>query len=222
MRRLLTGFVAGLSIFAATQLALAADMAVKAPTAVAAPLYNWAGLYVGIEGGGAWGNSTHDFTGGTHGSFDVSGGLLGGTIGYNWQAGQFLVGVEGDMSWASSDGSTVGVPTPCTGGPCTTKLTSLGTIRGRIGYVVGMWLPYVTGGFAFGDVHACENVTCNSDSRSGWTIGGGVEAKVMGNWSVKAEYLYVDLGTQNTYFFIVPHTLNLTENIARLGLNYKF
>jgi outer membrane immunogenic protein len=220
MRRLLIGFIAGISTFALAQLAPAADLPVKSPPAVAAPL--WTGFYVGIEGGGAWGTSRHDFTGGTHSSFDVSGGMLGGTVGYNWQAGQFLYGIEGDLSWASSDGSTVGSPTACTGGPCTTELTWLGTIRGRFGYVTGMWMPFITGGVAFGGINACENVTCNRDTRAGWTVGGGVEAKLVGNWSVKAEYLYVDLGNHGSYFFIVPHTVDLTENIGRLGLNYKF
>ena len=221
MRRWLVAFIAGVSTIAVTQIASAADMPVKAPMAVAAPQYNWTGLYIGIEGGGAWGTSRHDFTGGTHSPFDVSGGLLGGTVGYNWQAGNFLFGLEGDLSWASSKGSTVGV-TPCTGGPCTTNLTWLGTARGRVGYVFGMWMPYVTGGVASGNVNTCENLTCSSDTHTGWTFGGGVEARFMGNWSAKAEYLYADLGSHNAYFFIVPHTATLTENIVRVGLNYKF
>ena len=85
-----------------------------------------------------------------------------------------------------------------------------------------MWMPYATGGFAFGNVDTCENVTCSSDTHTGWTIGGGIEARFMGNWSAKAEYLYADLGSHNAYFFIAQHTATLTENIVRVGLNYKF
>jgi outer membrane immunogenic protein len=218
-------FLAGIvvSTFCAAS-AVAADLPTKAPvsTAAPAPILNWTGFYVGIAGGGAWGRSTHDFTGGTHSSFDVSSGLVGGTVGYNWQAGHFLAGLEGDLSWASSSGSTVGSPTLCTGGPCTTKLTWIGTARGRVGYVFDMWMPYVTGGVAFGNVGTCENVTCSSDTHTGWTIGGGIEARLMANWSAKAEYLYVDLGNHSAYTFIVPHTATLTENIVRVGLNYKF
>jgi outer membrane immunogenic protein len=223
MRRSVLSFVVGVSTVAMTHFALAADMPVKAPAAVAAPIYNWSGIYVGIEGGGAWGNSKHDFPGGagTHSWFDVSGGLAGGTVGYNWQAGPLLAGLEGDVSWASSSGSTVGI-SPCTGGPCTTKLTWLSTVRGRVGYVAGAWLPYVTGGLAFGNVGTCENLTCSNDTHTGWTIGGGVETRIMGNWSAKAEYLYADLGYHSAYFFIAQHTATLTENIVRLGLNYKF
>ena len=204
--------------------ALAADLPVKAPAYVApAPINNWTGFYIGIEGGGTWGKSTHDFLPfGTHGSFDVSGGLVGGTIGYNYQLGQFLAGIEGDLSWASSNGSTAGSPILCTGGPCTTKLTWLSTARGRIGYVAGAWLAYVTGGAAFGNVKTCENVTCNNSTSTGWTFGGGLEAMFAPHWSAKIEYLYADFGSHNAYFLFVPHTVSLNENILRAGLNYKF
>jgi outer membrane immunogenic protein len=219
MRRLIVTAIAAAAFCAP---AFAADLPVKAP-ASAAPAPNWTGLYVGIAGGGAWGSSTHDFLPlGTHGSFDVSGGLFGGTLGYNYQAGQFLAGIEGDLSWASSSGSTAGAPTLCTGGPCTTKLNWLSTVRGRVGYVMGAWMPYVTGGVAFGDLKACENVTCSSSTEAGWTIGGGVEAMFAPNWSAKVEYLYADFGSNAAYFLFVPHTVSLTENIVRVGVNYKF
>src|SRR5687767_3749173 len=64
--------------------------------------YNWTGFYLGINGGGGWGRSTWD---GVH-TFDVSGALIGGTIGYNWQLGQFVVGVEGDIDWSGIEGTT--------------------------------------------------------------------------------------------------------------------
>lgn len=222
MRRFIVVAIAATAFCGAS--ALAADLPAKAPAYVApAPAYNWTGFYVGLEGGGAWGRSTHDFLPlGTHGSFDVSGGLFGGTAGYNYQMGQFLAGIEGDLSWASSSGSTIGSPTLCTNGPCTSKLTWLGTVRGRIGYVAGAWLPYITGGAAFGNVDACENVTCSSATYTGWTIGGGIETMFAPNWSAKFEYLYTDLGSHNAYFVFVPHTVSLNENIVRVGLNYRF
>jgi len=222
MKKLL---VAGIAVAAFCGVpALAADLPTKAPaySPPPTPMFNWTGFYVGIEGGGTWGSSTHNFTNGTHSPFDVSGGLVGGTIGYNWQAGHLLAGLEGDLSWASSSGSTVGSPTLCTGGPCTSKLTWLSTIRGRFGYVADTWMPYVTGGVAFGNVDACENVTCSSATHSGWTIGGGIETRLAPNWTGKIEYLYADLGWHSAYTLFVPHTVNLTENILRVGLNYKF
>jgi outer membrane immunogenic protein len=85
-----------------------------------------------------------------------------------------------------------------------------------------MWMPYVTGGVAFGNLNTCENVTCSNDIHTGGTVGGGIEVKLMANWSAKVEYLYADLGRHSAYFFVVPHTATLTENIARVGLNHKF
>ena len=83
----------------------------KAPVSVPT-VYNWTGFYVGVSGGGAWGTSEHTFPGGTHGPFDISGGLVGGTVGYNWQSGNLVLGLEGDYSWADIHGSTTGVPPP--------------------------------------------------------------------------------------------------------------
>src|ERR1700690_4329971 len=120
MRRFRCAVLAAVAVVGFASVASAADLPVKAPPMVAPVVaYNWTGFYVGIEGGGAWGSSTHDFNPlGTHSSFNVSGGLFGGTAGYNYQMGNFLAGIEGDLSWASSNGSTIGFPTLCTGGPC--------------------------------------------------------------------------------------------------------
>ena len=203
--------------------ALGLASAATAAPASYTPMFDWTGAYVGIEGGGVWGSSTHNFSGGTHSPFDISGGLVGGTLGYNWTMGNILLGVEGDLSLASASGSTPGSPTPCAvSGTCTSNLTWLGTVRGRIGYDAGKWLPYLTGGIAFGNVDACEGTTCSSDGHTGWTVGGGVEAKLTGRWSAKLEYLYADLGSTGAYTYIVPHTEVTTVSVVRAGLNYKF
>ena len=89
--------------------AQAADMSVKAPVYKAPPivLYNWTGFYVGINGGGGWGRSDHTDTAGvTTGKFNISGGLIGGTVGYNWQNANWVLGLEADWDWASINGST--------------------------------------------------------------------------------------------------------------------
>ena len=108
--------------------------------------YNWTGFYVGINGGGAFGTSAWDSTG----SRNVSGGLVGGTVGYNYQFGQAVFGVEGDIDWADINGtSTTGCPLGCK-----TSDTWLSTVRGRLGYAADRFMPFVTGGAAFGDVRA--------------------------------------------------------------------
>jgi len=204
---------------------LAADMPVRTPIAkappVAAPLFNWTGLYYGVSGGYGWGSSTHNdpVIGST--SFDTDGWLLGGTVGYNWQSGPYVFGVEGDLSWANIEGSAI---SPA--GPVFTELNWLGTGRVRAGYAADAYLFYVTGGAAFGKVDAGNPVAgggTGSETRVGWTLGGGVEAALAQNWTAKLEYLYVDLGDKDNYPTAGgPVDVAFKSHIVRLGLNYKF
>jgi outer membrane immunogenic protein len=110
-----------------------------------------------------------------------------------------------------------------------------GTLRGRLGATTGPALFYVTGGLAYGNVvtnvsqnpGALSAVTASANQiKAGWTVGGGIEAALIGNWSAKVEYLYVDLGSQNlTFLDIVPRTTtlatNFRDNVHRAGVNYK-
>lgn len=213
------GVVALLSIAGA---ASAADIPRRpAPPAQApyyAPPYNWTGFYLGLNGGGAWGTSRWDSAGG----FDVSGGLVGGTLGYNWQAGQIVFGLEGDLDWTNIKGNTTA---GCTFG-CQTENTWLATIRGRIGYAFDRFMPYVTGGVAFGDIRASTPGFAGASSdKTGWTVGAGLEFAIAGNWTAKAEYLYVDLGSFNCGLScgaFAPDNVSFKTNIVRAGLNYRF
>ena len=127
--------------------------------------------------------------------FDVSGGMVGGTVGYNWQIGQFVVGVEGDIDWAGIKGSTT-----CCAGRCKTRNTWLATVRGRLGYAFDRFLPYVTGGLRSATSARPPGFPGGSTTNAGWTVGAGVEFGIASNVSVKAEYLYVDLGNFNCGF----------------------
>ena len=120
-------------------------MPAKAPAYIA-PIYNWTGFYVGINGGGGWGGSEFSAPFST-GSFDTSGGLVGGTIGYNWQMNQFVFGLEGDIDWSNIRGSAA-----CAGTTCEARNDWLSTVRGRFGYAFDRFMPYVTGGAAFGNI----------------------------------------------------------------------
>ena len=204
--------------------ALAADMparvpVAKAPPPVAVQLFDWSGFYWGAVAGYGWGDSSHSEAGGlANGSFDANGWLLGGTVGYNWQAGQSVFGIEGDLSWSDIGGTGTSA-----GGPITTQLNWLGTGRVRAGYAVDNYLFYVTGGAAWGDIDAANvGFASGGDTRLGWTVGGGVETKLTQNWSAKLEYLYVDLGDKNLYTAVGPVDVAFTSHIVRLGLNYKF
>lgn len=211
-KKLLLGVAASALAFGP---AMAADVPARVPVAKAPPpitetLFDWSGFYWGVSGGYGWGSSTHSGIG----SLDSDGWLLGGTLGVNWQSGQTVFGFEGDLSWANLEGSA---------GPLSTNLNWLGTGRARAGYAIDNYLFYVTGGAAWGEVEAANAVFGGgSETRLGWTVGGGVETKLTQNWSAKLEYLYVDLGDKNTYTAVGPVDVSLTSHIVRLGLNYKF
>jgi outer membrane immunogenic protein len=206
------------------QCAVAADLSVaplyKAPPPAIAPAYNWSGFYLGINGGGGWGHSNWDTSSDRIG---LSGGLVGGTAGYNWQLGSAVLGVEGDIDWANLKGTNAS--TLCPAG-CSTSDTWLSTVRGRAGYAFGGVLPYVTGGLAMGDVRATTlGFAGASNTSAGWTAGGGIEFALPGNWSAKAEYLYVDLGKFNcgTACNGLPtDNVSMHDNIVRAGVNYRF
>ncbi len=134
-----------------------------------------------------------------------------------------------DFSWADIKGSsnTCG-PTTVTPHPCGTKIDSLGTVRGRIGYALGEtgnWLPYLTGGLAMGEVEGWDSLipASGSDFRTGWTVGGGVETAFAPRWSAKLEYLHVDLGSSILFNIVpgVPKTVSARADIIRAGINYK-
>jgi outer membrane immunogenic protein len=191
-------------------------MVTKAP--VVSPIYNWTGFYIGVNGGGGFGRSDWTRTG----NFDLSGGLVGGTAGYNFQTGPWVFGVEGDIDWSNIKGNTV---VGCVPG-CQTSNTWLSTVRGRVGYAFDRFLPYVTGGLAVGDIRAdVGNVNVAKNTEAGWTVGGGVEFAVVNNWSLKAEYLYVDLGNFNCALacgVVNPDNVSFRSHVVRAGLNYRF
>ena len=220
MKRLLLG-TAAIIAFAAP--AVAADL--PARTYTKAPVYtppqavyNWTGFYIGINGGGGFGRSQWDSTG----SFNTSGGLVGGTVGYNYQFGQAVVGVEGDIDWADINGTT---NTACPLG-CKTTDNWLSTVRGRLGYAADRFMPFVTGGAAFGDIRASTpGFAGASNTNAGWTVGAGLEFAIAGNWTAKAEYLYVDLGKFNCGISCgaaATDNVSFTTNLVRAGVNYRF
>jgi outer membrane immunogenic protein len=222
--------LAGMSALAAMSIlgtASAADltrrqaMPAKAPAYVQ-PYYNWTGFYAGINGGGGFGHSEWDNLLGTAG-FDTSGGLIGGTLGYNYEMNRVVFGVEGDVDYSTIKGDTnTGI---CVGIVCETRNQWLGTARGRIGYAFDRLMPYLTAGGAFGDVKMTPSgIASETETRAGWTAGGGVEFGIAGPWSAKLEYLYVDLGKANCSLTTcgTPTDVDFNANVVRAGINYRF
>jgi outer membrane immunogenic protein len=291
MRRLSLASISAVSAVAFTQIASAADLPRTAPVYMSpAPIYTWTGFYVGLNAGWGWGNSdgisnsvTSSFcntalvgcapnqasnaaVAAVPGSLDTNpnGFIGGGQIGYNWQTGAVVWGIEADFQGADIHGDATAtgsvVPTSSPGntisvtGSASQKIDFLGTLRGRLGWTPSPpWLLYVTGGLAYGhtktNVAFSEHVSgacfCgpdpvtsveNDEWRAGWTVGGGVEWMFAPQWTVKAEYLYYDLGSVTlnssvtqlnaaaTPFFGVGIASEVTYrgSIARAGVNYKF
>jgi outer membrane immunogenic protein len=219
MKRL---FAAGVALLALAGTAAAADLypapyyrAPPAPYGV--PLFTWTGFYVGLNGGGAFGSSTWD----TAGSINTSGGVVGGTVGYNYQISHFVVGAEADIDWASISGTTTTAACPA---GCKTSDSWLSTIRGRVGYAADRFLPYFTGGAALGNINATTGPLTTSASNAGWTFGAGLEFAFTPSWSAKAEYLYVNLGKFNCGFNCgaLNDNVSFSANIVRGGINYRF
>lgn len=204
--------------------AAAADLPPAPAPYYKAPLYapyNWSGFYVGVNGGGAFGTSHWDSTG----RFDISGGLVGGTAGYNYQIGQAVLGIEGDIDWADINGTTTTAACPL---GCKTSDSWLSTVRGRLGYAADRFMPYITGGAAFGDIHASTpGLPGATNTNVGWTAGAGIEFAIAGHWTAKAEYLFVDLGRSNCGVSCgaavgVADNVSFNANIVRGGINYRF
>ena len=199
----------------------------KAP--VEAP-FSWTGFYFGINGGYGWGRSnwSDPTLGADSGTFNTSGGLLGGQLGYNWQTGPIVLGVETDADWTNIKGSTAGPGGVCAadgGGVCQTKQDWIGTTRGRLGYAFGRFLPYVTGGAAYGDIKAPQTTGTATQTKFGWTAGGGVEYSLNPNWSAKVEYLHLDLGTASLFSAASAASslsVPVSDDLVRAGVNYHW
>ncbi len=197
----------------------------KAPAYSAPSAFSWSGFYVGANAGYGWGKSRWtDATGFATGEFNLSGLVAGGTLGYNLQAGSLVYGLEGDLDYSTIKGSA---GTLCGGGPgaCETRNTWLGTARARLGYSFDRWLPYITGGAAFGGIKMTPVSGGASDSQTklGWTLGLGLEYAFLGSWSAKVEYLYADLGTARCSTACGgPTDVTFKTNLLRVGLNYRF
>jgi outer membrane immunogenic protein len=219
--------LAGAAATAATTAAMAADMPqsrsgppLRAPAFV--PFFTWNGFYAGIVGGYGLGTSNWSNAAGSTGSFDVDGGFVGGTLGYNVQTGGVVFGLEADAIWSAMKGSTA---TNC-GAGCETSNPWHGTVRARIGYAFDRFLPYLTGGMAAGEVKASgAGLTGASKTQIGWTGGGGLEYAFVNKWSVKAEYLYADFGKFDCGTGCgAPGSTDIgfKAHLLRFGLNYKF
>jgi outer membrane immunogenic protein len=229
----------GLVVLAAVQAVKAADLPpaprYQAAAVVAPPVYNWTGIYFGLNGGYGFGQSTPMSLYSDNFSafnFDANGWLGGLTAGAQIQSGHTVIGVEGDIDWANITGSGRGNVffSGALRGPATLSSTvnSISTLRTRIGYANNNWLLYGTGGvavtneksmltspsgFTCGDGEV-NDPPCSSptDLHLGFAAGAGLEYGITQNLSAKVEYMWVGAGALNT----------LKDNMIRIGANWRF
>ena len=251
--------------------ALAADLPSKKAPVAAPPVMSWTGFYVGANAGGAW-------SGNNSGSLQVYGGapalsaipvgnkvfnnyggfLGGGQVGYNYQLMQsFVIGAEADIQGLAGNSGTANFTGFSSGngtsyttvGKASSNLQYIGTVRGRVGYLVmPTLLAYGTAGFAYGGVSSTVWLATSgnagatggggslaySNTQAGWAAGGGLEWMFLPNWSAKAEYLYYSLSngyasttiadtiTPNAWAYGIGASRSYNGNIVRAGVNYHF
>jgi outer membrane immunogenic protein len=225
------------------------------------PVFTWTGFYVGANAGVAFGNGNngsvtpYGFTSPAPGTGYTSGSSSsntsftgGGQVGYNWQSGALVFGLEADFDYLGNNSNSATVPssasTPYFVAVHGNNDNYLGTVRGRLGYAVDRALFYVTGGLAYGGNGGGGSVTyypssggpyaytsSGNNSNVGYVVGGGLEYAFTPNWTARIEYLFVDRGNKSTTYlaptgapsgsYFVTNNRN-QDNLVRVGLNYKF
>ena len=203
----------------------------------ASDTYKWTGLYVGAYTGKTWGGQDWLFLdAGTNANPIFGGYVLGGTVGYNVQFGNMVLGVEGDFGDANGKGAR---SCPNAFFNCEAELNSLGSVTGRVGVTAGRGLFYVKGGLAMGEVGAGTFLKAfpappagaipvtSTNWQTGWTAGAGMEFAIADRWSAKGELLYYDLGKDTFRTYIFPGDTGLVDaetsgRVVRVGVNYHF
>jgi outer membrane immunogenic protein len=240
--------VATLGIAPAFAADLSARTYTKAP-AVAAPITDWSGFYAGLNGGGASSRECYTLTSDngvtipnarSEGCHDATGGLVGGQLGYRWQAANWVFGVEAQGDWADLKGSNSSLTAiiPFTN---QTKVDAIGLFTGLVGYAWNNVLWYVKGGaavthnkyssfFPVGNGFAAAGVPFNqaSDTRWGGAVGTGIEVGFAANWSVAFEYDHLFMGNHNVTLpqsiIAVTRSDNIRQDVdmGTVRVNYRF
>ena len=239
MRSSLLSLLAGTAALAiAASAAQAADLPSRyapPPMIAAVPVFTWTGFYVGVNAGYGWNtndnNNYFDPVFGYSGGGSDGGFVGGGQIGYNYQMGQFVIGLETDIQYADIGGGRGYVGQGFLGDDSNDGQW-FGTLRARAGFAIDRALVYATCGFAYGDIGAGRSAYVDAlgnyiygssnGTNTGWVLGGGIEYAFTNNLTAKVEGLYVNLDTKNDNFGAYANNNNAEFGVVRAGLNYKF
>jgi outer membrane immunogenic protein len=197
---------------------MAADIPpVKAPAVKVQPAYNWTGCYGGMHFGSVF--TQQDW--GVNGSDDDGGLVVGGQVGCDYQFSNWVIGAQGDLAWSNASGTHADGVTPALTDEW--KTNALGSVTGRVGYAFDQLLPYAKAGTAWRhDNYDINEAITASETRNGWTVGGGFEHTVTRNLSMFFEYDYYDYGTRTVGFASGPIDIKDRESVVKVGANWRF
>jgi len=240
--------IIGAGLFAVAGFAAAANAAdlpartYKTPPPVVAPVYNWGGFYIGLNGGGGSSHNCYTITSvagvavapNSEGCHDATGGLAGGQVGYRWQASSWVFGVEAQGDWANLKGSNSSL-TAIVPYVNQTKIDAIGLFTGQVGYAFSNVLLYVKGGAAVTDdrynsFFTGSSVIFNSASETRWggTVGAGIEFGFAPGWSIGLEYDHLFMGNHSVVFPVSAIAVTRTDTIKQdvdmgtVRINYTF
>ena len=196
------------------------------------PVYDWTGIYVGINGGWGWGTANGrrrcPAGGNSFSNANDNGGIIGATFGANFQTGAFVFGIEGDWDYSGMNTGTSSAACAVIG-TCQTGNNWLSTLRGRAGFAADRVLFYGTGGGIFANMQTALNGITTTHIQAGWTAGLGVEYAFTQNITAKVEYLYAQIGAGTLQCTTgpcggttIPVSVSLNESLIRAGINFKF
>jgi outer membrane immunogenic protein len=245
MKKILLGAI-GLAVVSMAAPASAADLAArpytKAPPPMIAAIYDWSGFYIGLNGGGGWAHKCWDLTNNAgaivapfrEGCHDASGGMVGGQLGYRWQAANWVFGLEAQGDWANFKGSNTSLF--FAGVTDQTKIDAFGLFTGQVGYAWSNILWYVKGGAAVANdkYQGITTVTglafdTVNNTRWGGVVGTGLEFGFAPNWSVAVEYDHIFMGSSSlnflstaTQLFDRTDSIKQSVDMGTVRVNYRW
>ncbi len=223
MNRFVFALLAGVSSLAMAASANAADLIIEEPMMpgiVEAAGGDWEGVYLGVFGGYTWGTFSDETS-----EFDieddeinVDGFHLGVTAGANFYLTDGIVaGIVGDIAWSNQTGTEDYFDDEV----IEATINWFGSVRGKLGFDAGSFMPYVTAGLGFANGSIAWEDEGDSQTHIGWTAGIGVDIAATEDMSINLEYRYADYGSKE-YDIVDPTEVGLTDHIFSVGLNWKF
>jgi outer membrane immunogenic protein len=222
MNRFAIALLAGVASVSLVSAATAADLIIHEPAPMVPVSYNaggnWDGIFVGAFAGYGWGTLTDEenyFGDGIDTELDVDGWQVGVAVGANFTVSEAIVaGIVADIAWADIGGTY--------DDDANYNVDWIGSVRGRLGFDGGAFMPYVTGGLAFANNTITDDTFEDSNTHIGWTLGAGVEVAVADNVSLDLLYRYSDYGSKSYTLDTDTSDFSLTSHAVTAGINFKF